>query len=55
MAQKPLSSLGGFAVGSNANIVIISSTGNITTDAITVSLDANLGNVANIVITGGTD
>lgn len=55
MAQKPLSSLGGFAVGSNANIVIISSTGNITTDAITVSLDANLGNVANIVITGGAN
>jgi hypothetical protein len=55
MAQKPLSSLGGFAVGSNANIVIIDSTGNITTDAITVSLDANLGNVANIVITGGAN
>jgi len=55
MAQKPLSSLGGFAVGSNANIVIIDSAGNITTDAITVSLDANLGNVANIVITGGTN
>jgi len=55
MAQKPLSSLGGFAVGSNANIVIIDSAGNITTDAITVSLDANLGNVANIVITGGAN
>jgi hypothetical protein len=55
MAQKPLSSLGGFAVGSNANIVIIDSAGNITTDAIVVSLDANLGNVANIVITGGAN
>ena len=55
MAQKPLSSLGGFAVGSNANIVIIDSAGNITTDAITVNLDANLGNVANIVITGGAN
>jgi len=55
MAQKPLSSLGGFAVGSNANIVIIDSTGNITTDAIVVNLDANLGNVANIVITGGAN
>jgi hypothetical protein len=53
MALKSLNSIDGFSVGSNGN-VIIDGAGNITTNSIIVSQFANLGNVANVKITGGT-
>lgn len=54
MASKPLNSSNGFSVGSNGN-VIIDSAGNITTDSIIVAQYANLGNIANVKITGGSN
>ena len=53
MAIKPFNSINGFSVSGNGN-VIIDSAGNITTDSITANLNANLGNIANVKIGGGS-
>lgn len=53
MAIKPFNSINGFSVSGNGN-VIIDSAGNITTDSIIVAQNANLGNIANVKIGGGS-
>jgi hypothetical protein len=53
MAVKPFNSIDGFSVSGNGN-VIIDSAGNITTDSIIVAQNANLGNIANVKIDGGS-
>jgi hypothetical protein len=56
MAKKPFISVDGITVGeASALINVIASNGDITTSNITVSNNANLGNVGNIIITGGTN
>ena len=54
MAIKPFNSINGFSVSGNGN-VIIDSAGNITTDSIIVAQNANLGNIANVKIGGGSN
>ncbi len=55
MANKPFISVDGITVGeANALVNVILANGDITTNNITVSNNANLGNVGNIIITGGT-
>ena len=55
MAKKPFISVDGITVGeANALVNVIAANGDITTNNITVSNNANLGNVGNIIITGGT-
>ena len=54
MAIKPFNSINGFSVSGNGN-VIIDSAGNITTDSIIVVQNANLGNIANVKIGGGSN
>ena len=56
MAKKPFISVDGITVGEASALVnVIASNGDITTSNITVSNNANLGNVGNIIITGGTN
>lgn len=57
MAIKTLNSVAGFSVqDSPGNIVIIiDSNGNVTTPDLSVTGLSNLGNVANITITGGSN
>ena len=56
MAKKPFISVDGITVGEASALVnVIASNGDITTSNITISNNANLGNVGNIIITGGTN
>ena len=55
MAKKPFISVDGITVGeANALVNVIAANGDITTGNIIVSNNANLGNVGNVTITGGT-
>ena len=55
MAKKPFISVDGITVGeANALVNVILANGDITTNNITVSNNANLGNVGNVIITGGS-
>jgi len=55
MAKKPFISVDGITVGeANALVNVILSNGDITTSNITIGNNANLGNVGNIIITGGS-
>ena len=54
MALKPLNSVAGYSVGEVTIANIILANGDITTNNITATGVSNLGNVANIVITGGS-
>jgi hypothetical protein len=55
MAKKPFISVDGITVGeANALVNVVLANGDITTNNITVSNNANLGNVGNIIITGGS-
>jgi len=55
MAKKPFISVDGITVGEASALVnVIAANGDITTNNITVSNNANLGNVGNIIITGGS-
>ena len=55
MAKKPFISVDGITVGEASALVnVILANGDITTNRITVSNNANLGSVGNIIITGGT-
>lgn len=55
MAKKPFISVDGITVGEASALVnVILANGDITTNRITVSNNANLGNVGNVIITGGT-
>lgn len=54
MAIRSLNSINGFSVGSDGN-VIIDGNGNINTPILTVTGLSNLGSVANITITGGSN
>ncbi len=55
MAKRPFISVDGITVGeANALVSVIAANGDITTGNITVSNNANLGNVGNIIITGGS-
>lgn len=53
MAIKPLNSVAGFSVGENPNVVILAN-GDITTTNITTTGVANLNEIANVKISGGT-
>ena len=53
MAIKPLNSVAGFSVGENPNVVILAN-GDITTTSITTTGVANLNEIANVKISGGT-
>ena len=60
MAIKKFNSVGGFSTGENSNVVIdansnitansVSATGNLTVSGV-----SDLGNVGNVIITGGSD
>ena len=55
MAKKPFISVDGITVGeANALVNVIASNGDVTTSNITISNNANLGNVGNVIITGGS-
>jgi hypothetical protein len=54
MAIKPFNSINGFSVSDTGN-VIIDGAGNITTANIVVSQYANLGNIGNVKIGGGSN
>ena len=55
MAKKPFISVDGITVGeANALVNVILANGDITTSNITIGNNANLGNVGNIIITGGS-
>ena len=54
MAIKPFNSIDGFSVSGNANVVI-DTNANVAANNLTVSTSANLGSVANLVITGGSN
>jgi len=54
MAIKPLNSIVGYSVGGNTVSNIILANGDITTNNITATGITNLGNVGNVVITGGS-
>ena len=55
MAKKPFISVDGITVGeANALVNVIAANGDSTTSNITVSNNANLGNVGNVIITGGS-
>jgi hypothetical protein len=57
MAIKSLNSVGGFSVDDGAGniVVIIDENGNVSTPTLTVTGNTDLGDVANVTITGGTD
>ena len=55
MAKKPFISVDGITVGEASALVnVIAANGDITTSNITISNNANLGNVGNVIITGGS-
>ena len=55
MAKKPFISVDGITVGEASALVnVIAANGDITTSNITVSNNANLGNVGNVIIIGGS-
>ena len=55
MALIPLNSEGGFSVGSDEITTIVTASGNVNPVNLTVSGESNLGSVANVIITGGTN
>lgn len=58
MAIKSLNSIGGFSVSelvSGNVVIVIDSSGNVSTPDLTVTGRSNLGAVANITITGGSN
>lgn len=55
MALIPFNSEGGFSVGSEEIITIVTANGNATPVNLAVSGESNLGNVANVTITGGSN
>ena len=54
MALKPLNSVFGFSVGTDSIINVIDVDGNVTANVLTVESSANLGDVGNITINGGS-
>lgn len=55
MALRSFNSVDGYSVGEDANIIVIYANGDISANSLTVSNSANLGNIANIIITGGAN
>lgn len=54
MALIPFNTEGGYSVGTDEIITIISTNGNVTPTNLTVSGKTDLGPVGNVAITGGT-
>ena len=54
MALRPFNSVAGITVGSDPQTAVILANGDITTTNITVSGVSNLGNIGNVIITGGS-
>ena len=55
MALRPFTSVDGFAAGEGATqTTVILANGDVTTNNITVSNNANLGHASNVIITGGS-
>ena len=54
MAIKPLNSIAGFSIGEYPTTTIVDSNANVSANNFSVSRLANLGNVSNVIITGGT-
>jgi uncharacterized protein YjiK len=54
MPIRPFNSISGFSVGTDPISNVIEANGDINTSKIVVSNQANLGNVGNVIITGGT-
>jgi hypothetical protein len=52
---RAFNSLGGFSVKDDPQIVIIDANGNVTTNVLVVNNSANLGNVGNVHIYGGSE
>ena len=55
MPIKPLNSIAGFSVGEFPSTTIIDANGNVSTGNFSASALANLGNVANVKVFGGTE
>ena len=55
MAIKKFNTIAGLSVGELASIDVIDDTGNVTANNLSVNRESNLGNVANVHITGGTN
>ena len=55
MALRPFNSVAGITVGSDPQTAVILANGDITTTNITVSGVSNLGNIGNVIITGGSN
>lgn len=55
MAIRPFNSIEGYSVGSDPQIAVIDSNGNITATNLTVDGVSNLGPIGNVKITGGTN
>ena len=55
MALKPFNSVGGYSVGDSTITTIIFANGDVSTANLTVSNFANLGNVGNVYIGGGSN
>ena len=54
MALRPFNSIAGITVGNDPQTAVILANGDITTTNITVSGVSNLGNIGNVIITGGS-
>lgn len=54
MALRPFNSIAGITVGNDPQTTVILANGDITTTNITVSGVSNLGNIGNVIITGGS-
>jgi len=54
MSIKPLNSIAGYSVGEFPSTTIIDANGNVSTGNIAVTALANLGNVANVKVSGGS-
>jgi len=54
MAIRPLNSIAGYSIGEYPSTVIIDGNGNVTTGNLSVTSYANLGNVGNVYIGGGS-
>ena len=54
MAIKKFNSIDGFSVGSDTPIAVIDNVANVSANSLVVANKSNLGNVANITITGGS-
>ena len=54
MALRPFNSVAGITVGNDPQTAVILANGDITTTNITVSGVSNLGNIGNVIITGGS-